>query len=160
MLVSEFRKLSSYIFGGAAAIITNVSLIVGLGSAGAGKGLIIGALLTIAIADNITDSLGIHLHEEAEGGEERLSLFAATLSFVSRLLVSLSFIAIVLVFSIRQAIPAAIVWGLLLLTLISYLITRSRKEPSVLEILKHLLVAVAAIALSRYAGSLIAQHFQ
>ena len=126
----------------------------------AGKGPIIGALLTIAIADNISDSLGIHLYKEAEGCEGRLSLLATALSFVSRLLVSFSFIAIVLMFSISKAIPAAIVWGLLLLTFISYLINKNRKNPSVLEILKHLLVAVAVIALSRYAGDLIAKHFQ
>ena len=160
MLVSEFRKLSSYIFGGAAAIITNVSLIVGMGSAHAGKGPIIGALLTIAIADNISDSLGIHLYKEAEGYEGKLSLFATALSFLSRLVVSFSFIAIVLVFSISQAIPVAIVWGHLLLTLISYLINRSRKRQSVLEVLKHLLVAVSVIVLSRYAGYLIGKHFQ
>ena len=43
MIKSEFKKLSSYIFGSAAAIITNISLIVGMGSAEAGKGPIIGA---------------------------------------------------------------------------------------------------------------------
>ena len=76
MIASELKKLSSYIFGSAAAIITNISLIVGLGSAETGKGPIIGALLTIAIADNISDSLGIHMYKEAEGYEGRLSLAA------------------------------------------------------------------------------------
>ena len=159
MMVSEFKKLSNYIFGSAAAIITNVSLIVGLGSAEAGKGPIIGALLTIAIADNISDSLGIHLYKESEGYGGDLPLLATALSFASRLVVSLSFVAIVLALPISIAIPTAIVWGLLLLTILSYLINRARNQNSVMEIVRHLLVAVIVISLSRYVGYLIAKHF-
>lgn len=158
-MTSEFRKLSNYIFGSAAAIITNVSLIVGMGSAQAGKGPIIGALLTIAIADNISDSLGIHLYKESEGYGGKLSLLATALSFAARLVVSLSFIAIVLALPISTAIPIAIIWGLLLLTVLSYLINRSRNLSSVMEIAKHLFVALIVIWLSRYAGYLIAKHF-
>jgi VIT1/CCC1 family predicted Fe2+/Mn2+ transporter len=158
-VISEFRKLSNYIFGSAAAIITNVSLIVGLGSAEAGKGPIIGALLTIAIADNISDSLGIHLYKESEGYGGSLPLLATVLSFTARLLVSLSFIAVVLALPIHMAIPIAIVWGLLLLTVLSYLINRSRNQNSVMEIARHLFVALIVIWLSRYAGDLIAKHF-
>lgn len=157
---SEFTKLSSYVFGSTAAIITNISLIVGLGSAQAGKGPILGGLLTIALADNISDSLGIHLYKEAEGYGERLSLLATTLSFVSRLLVSLSFVAIVLIFSISQSILVSIIWGFFLLILISYLITRSQSRNSILEIAKHVLVAVIVIVLSRYVGYMIAKYFQ
>jgi vacuolar iron transporter family protein len=160
MVKAEFKKLSNYIFGSAAAIVTNISIIVGLGAAEAGKMPIIGALLTIALADNISDSLGIHMYKESEGYEEKMSLLATALSFLARLVVSLSFVAIVLVFSVSQAIPIAIVWGLLLLTLISYLITKSRNRGSCIhEIGKHLLVAVIVIALSRYVGDLIGRYF-
>ena len=54
---SQFTKLENYILGSSAAIITNASLVVGLGSARAGKGPILSGLLTIALADNISDSL-------------------------------------------------------------------------------------------------------
>jgi vacuolar iron transporter family protein len=159
LMVSEFKKLSNYVFGSAAAIITNVSLIVGLGSAQAGKGPIIGALLTIAIADNISDSLGIHLYKESEGYEGTMSLLATAVSFTARLVVSLSFIAVVLALPISTAIPVATAWGLLLLTILSYLINRSRNQSSIMEIAKHLFVALIVIWLSRYAGDLIAKHF-
>ena len=160
MVSSEFRELGNYVFGSTAAIVTNISLIVGLGSAGAGKKAILGGLLTIAIADNISDSLGIHMYEETEGRGARLSLLTTTLNFSARLLVSLSFIALVMMLSISQAGVAAIIWGLSLLILLSYLINRSRNQHSVLEIVKHLLIAVIAILLSRCAGKMIAQHFQ
>jgi hypothetical protein len=93
---SEFTKLENYILGSSAAVITNVGLIVGLGSARAGKGPILGGLLTFALADNISDSLGIRLYKESEGCGERLSRLATALNFLSRLLVSFSFVAIVL----------------------------------------------------------------
>ncbi len=156
---AELRNLKNYIFGSTAAIITNTSLIVGLGSARASKGPILGSLLTIALADNISDSLGIHLYKETEGLGQRLSLLSTVLNFGSRLLVSLSFIGIVLGFSTSRSIIVAIVWGLLLLVLLSYLITRNNKENSVLEIVKHILVAIVVIILSLYVGSLIAANF-
>jgi vacuolar iron transporter family protein len=159
VMVSEFKKLSNYIFGSAAAIITNVSLIVGLGSAQAGKGPIIGALLTIAIADNISDSLGIHLYKESEGYGGSMPLLATVLSFTARLVVSLSFVVVVLALPVSIAIPTAIVWGLLLLTVLSYLINRSRNQNSIMEIVRHLFVAVIVISLSRYVGYLIAKYF-
>ena len=156
---TEFTKLKNYIFGSAAAIITNISLIVGLGSAGQGRGPILGGLLTIAIADNISDSLGIHLYKETEGVGQKLSVLATLLNFTARLVVCVSFIAIILIFSPAQAIPIAIVWGLLLIVTLSYLINRSHNRHSVWEIAKHVLVALAVIVMSRYAGYLIGKHF-
>ncbi|HVP22219.1 MAG TPA: hypothetical protein VMS73_10205, partial [Anaerolineaceae bacterium] len=46
---AELANLKNYIFGSSAAIITDASLIVGLGSAQASKGAILGGLLTIAL---------------------------------------------------------------------------------------------------------------
>ncbi len=155
----DWKEPKNYVFGSAAAIITNISLVVGLGSAQAGKGAILGGLLTIALADNISDSLGFHLYREAGISGEKLTLFSTVLNFTSRLLVSLSFVAIVLAFSVAHAITVAIVWGLFLLVLLSYLITRSNRKGSLLEIAKHVLVAVVVIFVSHQAGHLIAQHF-
>lgn len=155
----ELGSFKNYVFGSTAAIITNISLIVGLGSARASKGPILGSLLTIALADNISDSLGIHLYKETEGCGQRLSAFATMLNFTARLLVSASFIAIVLFFSTSTAIALAIGWGLFLLIVLSYFITLNNKVRSVPEIVKHVLVAVVVIILSRWVGNLIAAHF-
>ena len=146
-------------FGSSAAIISNASLIPELGSARAGKGPILGGLLTLALADNISDSLGIRFYKESEGCGEGQSRLATILNFLSRLLISFSFIVIVLIFPTSQAMIVGIVWAFLLLALISYLITRRNGQNSVLEIIKHVLIAVVVIALSRWVGRLIAGHF-
>jgi VIT1/CCC1 family predicted Fe2+/Mn2+ transporter len=157
---SEFKELQNYILGSSAAIITNISLIVGLGTARAGKAPIFSGLLTVALADNISDSLGIHLYKESEGVGEKLSLLATVLNFLSRLLVSLTFVAIVLIFPTSQAIIVGIVWALLLLNLVSYLVTRSHHGNSILEIIRHVLIAVIVILLSWCVGHLIAEYFE
>jgi uncharacterized membrane protein YbjE (DUF340 family) len=103
--------------------------------------------------------VGIHLYKETEGLGQRLSFLSTALNFISRLMVSLSFIGIVVGFSMSQAIVVAIFWGLLLLILLSFLITRSNKENSILEIVKHVLVAIVVIILSRIIGGLITANF-
>jgi len=156
---TEFADLRNYIFGSSAAILTDVSLIVGLGSARAGKGPILAGLLTIAVADNISDSLGIHLYKESEGYGQRLSLLSTTLNFLSRLLISCTFIAIVLALPLAHALYIGLIWGLLLIVFISYLISRSNKDNPVKEMAIHVLIAVVVIALSRYLGHEIAVYF-
>ena len=156
---TEFADLRNYIFGSSAAIITDVSLIVGLGSAQSGKGPILAGLLTIGVADNISDSLGIHLYKESEGYDQRLSLLSTTLNFLSRLLISCTFIAIVLVLPLAQALYVGLIWGLLLIVLISYFVSRSNRDNPIKEMVVHVLVAVAVIVLSHYLGHQIAVYF-
>jgi vacuolar iron transporter family protein len=152
--------LRNYIFGSSAAIITDVSLIVGLGSARAGKGPILAGLLTIAVADNISDSLGIHLYKESEGYDQKLSLLSTALNFLSRLLISFTFVAIVLWLPMAQVLYVGLIWGLVLVVFISYLISRSNKDNPIKEMLLHVLIACVAIALSRWVGHEIAVYFR
>jgi hypothetical protein len=53
-------RKNKFLFGRTAAIITNLGLVVGLFSSLNAKVNIIGSILIIAIADNISDTLGIH----------------------------------------------------------------------------------------------------
>ena len=54
-------------FGLTSAIITTLGVIVGLGFGLDSKLVIISAILTIAIADSLSDALGVHIAKEAEG---------------------------------------------------------------------------------------------
>lgn len=53
-------------FGATSAIITNLGIITGLDTMTNPKLSIIGALLVIALADNLSDSFGIHIYQESE----------------------------------------------------------------------------------------------
>jgi len=54
----HLRKFS---FGASSAIVTSLAFIVGLSRNPNPRLAIIGSLLVIAVADNISDSLGIHI---------------------------------------------------------------------------------------------------
>ena len=62
-LIKEKCRLyeTRFSFGATAAIITNMALIAGLRTGDHAKVSIIGGMLIIAIADNISDSVGIHV---------------------------------------------------------------------------------------------------
>ncbi|OGA48047.1 MAG: hypothetical protein A3F74_14315 [Betaproteobacteria bacterium RIFCSPLOWO2_12_FULL_62_58] len=58
--------IRNFSFGAAAAIVTSMGLIIGLDAAAATKAAILSGLLIVAIADNLTDSLSVHMYQEAE----------------------------------------------------------------------------------------------
>ncbi|MCX5782704.1 MAG: hypothetical protein NT145_08440 [Elusimicrobia bacterium] len=155
----HLKELTNFSFGSTSGIITNMSLIIGLGASNLSKTAIIGSLLVIAVADNISDSLGVHMYKESESSGTKESVIATIGNFTARLIVSLSFVLIMLLFPIGKAEIITLVWGLLLLVGLSYLIARRNKDNPFIETTKHVVVALIVIAASRYAGSLIKSHF-
>jgi len=142
-------------FGATAAIITNLAIIVGL-RIGNVKLTIIGAMLVIAIADNISDSLGIHVYQESEGLNAKEVWFSTSTNFLTRVLVSFSFIFLVWVLPINMAVIVSIIWGLLLLSGMSYIIAKAKGINPALAVLEHLAIAVVVIIASNFLGQFIA----
>jgi vacuolar iron transporter family protein len=147
------RKFS---FGATSAIVTSMGLIVGLRSVGGGTAAIVSALLIAGFADNITDSLSIHMYQESERLEEKTALRTTLANFAVRILAALSFVAIVVAFPAKSAGITALLWGCLLLTAVSYALARERGAGPFLEVAKHLGVALLVIAASRLIGICIA----
>lgn len=89
----QFRlSLTRCSFGSTAAIVTSVGLIVGFGAATVSRPAIVSALLIVAFADNISDSLSIHIYQESENLEERAAFLATVTNFLARLMIALSFV--------------------------------------------------------------------
>ncbi len=149
-------KISRISFGSTAAIVTGMALITGLGASGAAKSVIISALLIAALADNLTDSLSIHIYQESEHLEKHEAFVGTVWNFASRLLGGLSFALIVAVFPLRAAVFIAIAWGLFLLTVLTCLLARERGVSARSEVSKHLVVACSVIALSKLIAYAIA----
>ena len=142
-------------FGAVSAIVTSMGLIIGLGAARAGTATIVSTLLILGFADNITDSLSIHMYQEAEKLEERTAFRATITNFLARVLVALSFVEIVLALPRRHAEVVAFAWGCLLLAVISYITAQTRGARPLLEVAKHIGVAFLVIAASRIIGEWI-----
>jgi VIT1/CCC1 family predicted Fe2+/Mn2+ transporter len=151
-------KPRAFSFGSTSAIVTSMGLIIGLGTTATQTATIVSGLLIIAIADNITDSLSIHVYQEAERLEARSAFRATLMNFVARLLVVLTFAIIVLVLPGPYAGIVALAWGLLLLAGLSYVVARARDVRPLPEVGKHLGVAILVIAASRLIGSWILQY--
>lgn len=153
-------KIGNVSFGGTAAIVTSVALIFGLDAATATKSTIVSGLLIVALADNLTDALSMHVYQESERRLEPHDAFLATWSnFLARLLLALTFVLLVVVFPIASAVVASAVWGLLLLVALTWAIARERKVSFAVELGKHCGAALAVIAASRGIGAFITARF-
>lgn len=145
-------KTSRISYGGSAAIVTSMALVSGLDAAGATKSVAVSALLIAALADNLTDSLSIHIFQESEQLEQKEAFAGTVTNFVTRLLVCLSFALLVGFLPISIAVESIIVWGMSLLAALTFMVARERKVGVLLEIAKHLLVAAAVIIVSKAIG--------
>jgi len=149
----------TFSFGGTSGIVTSIGLIIGLGAAAAPKSAIVSGLLVVALADNLSDSLSIHMYQEAEKLEERAALRTTLANFVVRLLFALTFVLIVALLPASHAAIIALAWGFFLLGLLSYVLARVRGVNSLSEVGKHFTVAVVVIAVSWVVGLWILHHF-
>ncbi len=144
-------------FGMTSGIITTLGLMVGLNSGTHSRLVVLGGILTIAIADAFSDALGIHISEEAEGTHTEREIWASTLStFFSKFCFALTFVVPVVLFKLPDAILVSVVWGLLVLSLLSLQIARDQKTSPLMVVGEHLLIALVVIGITHYVGGWIA----
>ena len=141
-----------FVFGGASAIITIMGLIVGLSYGPNAKTNIIASVLVMGVADNISDSLGIHIFQEAEGRPVREVWISSLTNFTTRFGVSLLFVAIILLFPLKSAVIYSVVLGFLLLSFISYAIAVYNKTNPSKAVLEHIAIAAIVILASDFFG--------
>lgn len=147
-----------YSFGSTSAIVTSVGLIVGFRAADTPRSAVVSGLLVIALADNISDSLSIHVYQESEGLEPRAAFRATLINFAARLVVALTFVGIVAAVSPELAPMLSIGWGIALLGAVTFGVALARRTSPWREMVKHILVALVVIGVSRLVGGWIAVH--
>ena len=153
--IQDLLDLRSVSFGSPAAIVTSMGLIIGLNAATAPKTAVIGSLLIIGIADNLTDSLSVHIYQEAEKLAHRRAFGTTVANYIARLIVTFSFVLLVLLSPGPVAIYSCAVWGFFLLSGLSYLLARARRVSPFAEVYKHAGVALVVICISKVLGTWI-----
>jgi len=144
-------------FGLTSAIITTLGLIVGLHSGTHSRLVVIGGILTIAIADAFSDALGIHISEESENTHSTREIWEATIAtFLSKFFFATTFIIPVLVFPLTTAIFVNIAWGLSLLGIFSFYMAKEQQVKPWGVISEHLLIALVVIVITHFVGTLVA----
>jgi vacuolar iron transporter family protein len=140
----DFRNIS---FGSSSAVITSLAIIVGLSGTANAKLSIIAALLIIAIADNISDSFGIHIHQESEGSHPSIVRKVTLDNFIARLLITMVFVIFFLLFPLAYSMVLSIIFGLLVITILSYFIAKRQKVKPLNAIYRHLFLAIIVMFL-------------
>lgn len=143
-------------FGLASGVITTLGLMVGMYSGTRSQSVIIGSILTIAIADSLSDGLGMHLSEESQSSSTSKSIWQATFSaIVTKFLIALTFIIPIVALNLNTAIVISVIWGILLIILFSYYLAISKKERPINVILEHIGITILVIVLTYLVGNWI-----
>ena len=151
---------TGFSFGLTSGIITTLGLMVGLHSGTHSKLVVIGGILTIAMADAFSDALGIHVSEEAENKHTSKEIWESTIStFLFKFVFALTFIIPILLLPLTTAIIVGIVWGLSLLGIFSFYIAKEQKAKPWKIVMEHLLIALVVIGITHYVGDWIGSKF-
>jgi VIT1/CCC1 family predicted Fe2+/Mn2+ transporter len=139
-------------FGLTSGVITTLGLMIGLDSGTNSKQIVISGILIIAIADALSDALGIHISQESNSNKQQ-SIWESTLAtFLSKFLISLTFIIPILLFDLQLAIYLNLTWGLILLTILSFYIAKNQNEKPINVILEHLTITILVVITTYYIG--------
>jgi VIT1/CCC1 family predicted Fe2+/Mn2+ transporter len=152
--------LKGFSFGLTSGIITTLGLIVGLDSGTHSKVVVLGGILTIAVADAFSDALGIHISEESANTHSERSVWESTIAtFIAKFIVALTFIIPLLFLELTTAIYVSVAWGFLVIGVLSYMMAKASKSEPLGVISEHLLITLVVIILTHLMGDFIGTHF-
>ncbi len=147
-------------FGLTSGVITTLGLMVGLHAGTNSKLVVIGGILTIAVADAFSDALGIHISEESENVHTEREVWESTAAtFFSKFIFALTFMVPVLLCELKTAVIISILWGFFALSILSYVISKEQKTSSLYMVLEHLFIAALVVIITHYLGTWISQVF-
>jgi len=143
-------------FGLTSGIITTLGLMVGLHSGTHSKIVVLGGILSIAIADAFSDALGIHISEESERKHTTKEIWESTIAtFLSKFFFALMFFIPVLVFELSTAIVISVILGLSILGILSFSLAGEQEEGRWKVVSEHLIIALAVVVITHYVGDWI-----
>lgn len=151
LMKSSFRTGLS--FGLTSGVITTLGLIVGLHAGTHSRAAVLGGILTIAIADSLSDALGIHLAEESKGMAPVLQVWESTVAtLLSKFFIAATFAVPLLLFQLWTSVLVSLFWGLAILTTLSFFTARTQRIAAWKVIGEHLLIALSVVTVSYYVG--------
>jgi len=136
-------------------IITTLGLMIGLYSSTNSRMIILSGIFLIAVADAFSDALGIHISTEFENSKLKKGIWEATFStFLSKLVFALTFVIPVLLFELKTAMIISVIWGVLLISILSFYISKKSNHSPLRIILEHLILTIFVIVVTYYLGLL------
>lgn len=142
-------------FGLTSGIITTLGLMVGLATGTDSKLVVTGGIITIAVADAMSDALGMHLSQEATHRSHKQVWESTFATFLSKFIFALTFVVPVLLFPLIPAVVVSVIWGMLLLGILSHLIANQEKEQPWKFVVEHWSIAILVIVSTYAVGGLV-----
>jgi vacuolar iron transporter family protein len=140
-------------FGATSGVITTIGLIVGLYSGTRSLVAVLGGILVIAVADAMSDALGMHLAQEADPESTHEHIWMATLStFLTKLFVAASFALPLLWLPLSIAVFVSVAWGLVVIAALSAWLARVQKAAMLPIVGEHVAIAIAVVTISHFIG--------
>ena len=147
-------------FGTTSGVITTCGLLVGLAAGTGSLEAVLGGILVIAVADAMSDALGIHISEESAPDSDARHVWTATIvTFLSKLVVAASFALPFFFAPLQPATFLALGWGAFLLIALSWQLARLQSEAPLPIIAEHFLVGTIVVVLSHGVGLWVAHAF-
>jgi VIT1/CCC1 family predicted Fe2+/Mn2+ transporter len=147
-------------FGATSGVITTLGLITGLNAGTRSLAAVLGGILVIAVADAMSDALGIHLAEESDPDATTQHIWAATIStFFNKFIFAISFAVPLLLLPLSQAVIASIIWGMFVIIVLSYFLARVQNASPVAIIAEHLAIAILVVVFSHLIGVWVSRTF-
>jgi vacuolar iron transporter family protein len=158
--LEEQNKKASRIgfgFGATSGVITTLGLLVGLAVSTDSRLAVVSGILTIAVADGLSDAFGIHISQESSGEMSDEGVWRATIvTFFSKLVFALSFLVPVLLLELSMALVFSVIWGLLQIGILTYFSEKaSGRRSLVLGLLEHLAITIFVLAVTYGVGFLV-----
>lgn len=140
-------------FGATSGVITTIGLIAGLHAGTNSVTAVLGGILVIAVADALSDALGIHLAEEADPNATQHHIWAATITtFFTKFLFAITFAVPVLLLPLTSAVLASVAWGIAVIAVLSLFIAKAQKSSPLAIVAEHVGIAIFVVVISHYIG--------
>ena len=150
------ETIGKFSFGISGGVLTTLGVMMGLLSATESKIAVIGGIVSVAIADSLSDSISMYSSKKAERGTTQKSAITSAVNvFLGKFVFTLTFIVPFLLFSFFTAIIINIIWGLLLIILVNLIIAITQEENKLETITKNTAIAIVVVVLSYLVGLLI-----
>ena len=147
-------------FGANSGIITTVGLITGLVQTNISKNYLIISIMSLAIADSISEAYGMYISKKAEDTDDdsKNPIYALIGLLIMKFLIVISFL-IPFLFSKKikyyKNLYWVVGWGLFLISIVDYNISELRDESFIGYLIPHTIILFLVIYLTRLFGRLI-----
>jgi len=142
-------------FGLTSGIITTLGMMIGLNQGTHSQMVVLAGIGVISITDALSDSVAIFMADEAELQSNNSAWQESLSTFFSKFLIGASFALPIIFFDLTLAIIISVVYGLVLITVLSFFIAKWEKRPIVKIVFGHLAVTVLVIAVSGLVGHFV-----